>query len=169
MFSFILVSRYCNRRKGPRANKFNIVWQLGTHGVEMSIEWLSQVFKLAPKTCLVKIESTPGLKFLWFHTTNIYDFILSMLDFLVDPCRKPKSYMIFVWLYQEIIYDPSTNIKNHTYVFRNSVTIYVFFCFCSLGHQLYDTPASDCDPPKDPTVHCHLQSWALNNRVSPNR
>ena len=50
----------------------------------------------------------PGLKFLWFHTRIIYDFILSILDFLVrslyetkeiiyDPCMiTKKAYMILV-------------------------------------------------------------------------
>ena len=33
----------------------------------------------------------------------------------------------------------------------------MFFCFYSVGHHLYDTPASHCDPPKDPNVQYQLQ------------
>ena len=32
-----------------------------------------------------------------------------------------------------------------------------FFCFYSVGHRIYDTPASHCDPPKDPFVQYQLQ------------
>ena len=53
-------------------------------------------------------QTLPGLKFLWFHTRIIYDFILSIVDFLVRSlyetkkiiyylCRTTKkSYMILV-------------------------------------------------------------------------
>ena len=79
----------------------------------------------------------PGLKFLWFHTRIIYDFVLSILDFLVrsfyeiqeiiyDPSMKSKySYMILSWKVRihaqksvwfnyenkEIIYDPNMKSK----------------------------------------------------------
>ena len=62
---------------------------------------------------------TPGLKFLCFHTRIIYDLILSILDFL-------SFYIWSFYDYQEIIYDPSTNTKNHTSSFCNSLTIYIF-------------------------------------------
>ena len=61
------------------------------------------------------------------------------------------------------------NTKNHTFVFRKSFAIHVFFCFYPVGHHLYDTPESHCHAPYDPNVQNHLQSWAINKRVSPNR
>ena len=33
----------------------------------------------------------------------------------------------------------------------------MFFGFYSVGHHLYDTPSSHCDPPKDPNIHNQLQ------------
>ena len=100
----------------------------------------------------------PRLRFLWFNARIIYDFIQSMLDFLVHSLYETKkSYMIPVWL---------TRILH--LVFINHFFIYVFY---SVGHHLSDSLASHCDPkspPKDPNVQYHLQTWALNKKVSPN-
>ena len=70
-----------------------------------------------------------------------------MLDFLVktlyetkeiicDPCMiTKKPYMILV------------RIPRIIHLFFENVLLFTFFCFCSVGHHLYDTPASHCDPP----------------------
>ena len=95
--------------------------------------------------------------------------MLSILDFLVrslhgtkeityGPCMTTKkSYMILV------------RIPRIIHLFFEKVLLFVFFCFYSVGHHLYDTPESHCDPPYDPNVQNHLQSWGIDERVSPNR
>ena len=42
----------------------------------------------------------------------------------------------------------------------------MFFCFYSVGHHIYDTMASHCDPSKDHKVQYQLQVLNIELRVS---
>ena len=85
---------------------------------------------------------------IWFHTVHTW-FLSTILVW------NQRNHIWSLHDYQEIIYDPSTNTKNHT-LFWKSLNIYVF-SFYSVGHHLNGTPAAHCDPPKDPNVQCQLQ------------
>ena len=81
----------------------------------------------------------------------------SILDFLVRSLYETKEIIYDPWMItRNHIWYPSTITKNHTSIFWKSLTSYVF-CFYSVGHHLYDTQASHCDPPKDLNVKHQLQ------------
>ena len=136
--------------------KTNEIWPLHKMRNPVPVSLLGSA--LSNWSCVpLKIQSVPGLRFLWFHTRIIYDFILSILDFLVrslyetkeiiyDPCMiTKKSYMILV------------RIPRIIHLFFENLYPFKFFCFYSVGHHIFDTPASHCDPPKDPNVQYKLQ------------
>ena len=79
--------------------------------------------------------------------------------FIYDPFVITRtSFMIPVWA--PII----------THIILKNFAIFVFFIFNGYGiNRAFNSPASLADSPKDPKVQYHLQSWALNKIVSPNR
>ena len=121
--------------------------------------WSLRLCNLTPR---VEVSLISYKDHIWFHTVHTW-FLSTILVW------KQRNHIWSWYDYQEITYDPRTNTKNHTSIFRKSFTLYVFFCFYSVGHPPYDDPASHCDRPKQPNVQYHLQSWAQNKRVSPNR
>ena len=60
------------------------------------VKGLSKYQEYATISVLLFSANIHGLNFLWFHTRIIFDFILSILDFLIRSLYESK----------EIIYDP---------------------------------------------------------------
>ena len=115
---------------------------------------LSKIFPvIIVKTTRVEVSLISYKDHIWFH--NVHTWFLSTI-----PVWNQRHHIRSLYDYQEIIYDPSTNTKNHTSIYWKSVIIYVFG-FYSVGHHLYDSPASHCDPPRSAktlqyNINCNL-------------
>ena len=119
------------------------VWSMDT------LVWSEVTFVSRVKVSLISYKDH-----IWFHTVHTW-FLSTILawnkEIIFDPCMiTKKSYMILVWIPRII------------HLFFKNLWPFVFFCFYSVGHHLYDSPALHCDPPKNPNVQNQLQNWALN-------
>ena len=98
---------------------------------------------------------------IWFHTVHAWFFSTILV-------WNQKNHIWSLYDYQEIIYDPSTNTKNHSSISWKSPTIFVFLFLFGRVSPVWD-PGITLWSAKRPYRTISIASWAQNKRVSPNR